>query len=240
MLFRKVDTIAPAEGCQRAFFRIVKKDPGRQRVLGGKKFTKNQLAVSLLQGLSIPGQPHPGVNLDLSPIDASHISVFSFEQCDMEWLRRSLLAHDEHHDMQYHYPGFELAAGHGTEQSELSEIIDKVISAAALPGMENTLDVPPWEHVDLLEAMVAFSYVQEVALGKWRLTSEGLQHLKVHNPLSAGIPALGVRALVPVTDRSAFELLCMLEDDGWGWKRLHVSKVARDKFGLNVRDHCCE
>jgi hypothetical protein len=118
------------------------------------------------------------------------------------------------------------------DNASMTRLIDKFMSAGALPGSNKVFEItagPDGLYESILEAWQAYSFVEEVAEGQWRLTQSGLDEIRVSSRISEGSPALAVRD-VPVREKSSFECLLCLCDSAWSWRPLPHS--AQDRATL--------
>ena len=81
---------------------------------------------------------------------------------------------------------------------------------------------------ELLECMCAFKYAEQVGEG-YRLTASGMASIQISDSVSAGQPALALRA-IPLKDMTGFEMLCKLVDAGWQWEKLPKKHEERRKL----------
>ena len=177
---------------ERAFFRVVKKNPSRQKVLGGKKFGANCIAISQARGVFVAGRPNTGVDLDLGAPDAAKLSVFSFDKCNMKALRASLETHDEQDSLQYHFPEFDPVVS-GADQTQLTTMIDKFMLAGAMPDTDKSFEIPDGEEAGLVEALDTFGYIEMIGDNKWRMTKHGLSEVRLNSMVGLGRAAMQVR-----------------------------------------------
>jgi hypothetical protein len=218
-------------GCQ--FFRVLHTHPHAWKtvpmnvVLGGKA-TANHIAVV---PLSLSGATADGPLLVSSNSTSGIHMMGDFTSADMAAFQEC------GQDVLYYGAGADCSLKHSfadlgklglqTSHSDLSDVLQQLLSRQALPGGSRFWSVP--QHHPSCQTLTKLQ-LHSLVLGEeggddgpcaWRFTHKGVQSLTSlfafdRPPTSLTSPRLDA----PIEDRTHHELLVEMQADGWTWKRL--------------------
>ena len=100
-------------------------------------------------------------------------------------------------------------------------VIAALCSSGAYPGSDNVLSVPGRDESTLrsLQRLQALGFVQfahiEQGRSGWQLTADGMRRISLEKKLAASSPALAPRLAMAVDEMTTWDLLCLLDSQGW-------------------------
>ena len=226
------DGLDDAPMSTRILFRLVKKNPSRQKVMPsefavGRKLQHHHFVVSLIGRDTYADDDHR-VSVPLGSVDSCKTAVFSLlsRATDIEWLRDKLWVHQEDTNLQYTMQSIPIDDCEDVQT--VHDILDGLVHHTAIPGSCHWFVAPETFH-EMLEHLSAHRAVisREVEGGReWQLTHDGMANLRASSDLDLGRSVLKPRDL-PLADSTPYEMLCKLKDMGWQWRPLPQKAVDR-------------
>lgn len=115
---------------------------------------------------------------------------------------------------------------------EISDMLSSLISAGAFPGAGKTLAIPVHDQsaTEVVASLGRMGYVsssESHGCLTCCLTKSAMNALQMHHRLSSPMPVFSPRAELQLQDRSAWELVLGLEEDGW--QLLEFPRRQRDR-----------
>ena len=117
-----------------------------------------------------------------------------------------------------HINGF----GDDYDMSLISEVLEAILRQDCQHITESDAKVP------ILAALEAHGFVEQCP--KLRLTDLGSERVEFTSSLSDPELVFEPRSELPLEDRTPFEMLVMLQDAGWEWRKLPMAQLARSKL----------
>ena len=114
--------------------------------------------------------------------------------------------------------------GLGTDR-DFIDVVSKMVAACALPGAQHSFVLEGMDNqgacrqaLDKLESSSLVTLLDEgQGSSQWQFTKLGVEKLTPIRVAHSPQPALQLRVGLPLADRTGYELMAMLEQQGWVW-----------------------
>ena len=228
------------------FFSIVKTNPGAWHIVqtsraAASKLGKYDLCIArhaVVGGSSLERCPLVCTKAMKSPSGGAPTSILEgLRELPVDVLRSGLLKWASSSSLRYTIEGWSSVCA---SQHAVADVVTKLVNCKALPGCaalqafpaddldddETDIIVELFEHdfVDVSRTDGPDSDSPELV----RLEKKALAHLSYCCELSSPTPALAVRDELPIEDRTAYELMMELENQGWEWSLLPSKDEDRE------------
>ena len=156
----------------------------------------------------------------------NHLVLYSQEGADVEFLKAHMMVWERHPEPLYSFPD-ELGVAEGELVQIHSEHLDCAICRLvhAPAGVEGITAASNDENMALHHLWAAG--VADHSNGRWVLSQKGPRSIRpewlLHNP----VPVAHIRPDLSLEQRTTWELLCLLQEDGWTSMDLPRKRSAR-------------
>lgn len=235
------DGVAAAADDRDLFFTVVNANPAALKrvpapAIASASLQATSLAIiPLEEAFTLPGEKWLRA-------DPGSVSIIEGIAMDLATLRARGRRWDTAPTPGYGFDGLDdIVAAHpddGLKAKIVSDIVQKLMNASALPGTDQHADLGDTcdEARCLIEHMHTRGLMNIHAEGLRllaQLSEQGLQRLVLFRRicLDHSLPLCDVRELVQLEDKSTFELMCMVAQDGWSWAPRRSSRDGAFNIG---------